>query len=1173
MDSEYPVVFYYMQDIDSLIDTLYLSLIERNEARFYLTHKAMQNHTKQYGYPSTTRPTGSFEKFKEQVLHGNKKDIRWTQRAQWTADVLYHRHMSMTQPEDLQKAIEIIEQEDQQVPLLMSNLVRLGAYLIERFEWSHDEVDVERSIDALKVALDLVPSSHPCRGIVVTLMMRSISGRCHTLGQLGWQDVTKMMTLCNELKSLSPTTEQSVLVLGASAMLDAHEMSDQGISLLQDVIRTLSRDDYKKGLSQLGLAFIKRFKRSRVLSDINTAVDLLYEVVKDPEGGGDQSVYLAHLGLAFLTRFEVLGDVADLEKCILQYEESVKLGISDDRTRSGMLAELSDAIHLRYLRLGEVSDLERSVDLSRRALRAMPQPGDHDLSTHNRLRRLEYIVAIKSNMLYQTRPGRYHQEAPNAQSCIDHALHISRESLRRASYAAPERFDLLSSYHKLLRDRVKSHEQAADTLLEKIQIEEERFVLIPLDDDSERLESSAEIAADWFAYHIVWRRDQPLGVLKAKEIYKLCKMVLRSKLATPKSRIMCSFLAMSVLIACPELIGGQKRWEKAFTICAEGIAVLPTRVPQYCQRNHRHRAQIDGQTLGSIAVSVGLNAGKPASHCLAVLEQSRGIILGFTIDCRSTTGNLQELQKINPDLFDKFNTLRSRVDSPSENREELLSRFPISPSTLERRATEENLKRQRMINVDELSKTLQEIRGHPGFERFQLPPSYEELIEVAKDGPVVIEVCTSTRSDAIIVTRSCIKSIPLPNLTHSVACRRIKELNTKIIPGGKSSYQLRSAKMERFLIWLWDTAVEPVIEELKTQGIVSSGDVLPRIWWIGADIMGLAPFHAAGDHSPGSTRNTLAYAISSYIPTLKALSYARERPLAFPHGDSSLLIVATPKVRGQSRLNHVNSEVESIVNLSPEWIKTEILNSPSSAEVLKQLPSFGAVHFACHGFSNINDPFNSHLLLRDVENCTTGVDRLSAEAISDFVLDKPETAYLLPPGFKSESLQGLSADETHERLVSLGAFPYACPIYSDENNPFKSLSLPRGGKDCTYGIDILTAGAISDINMERAQIAYLSACSTARISSRKLADESVHIASAFQLAGFSHVLANMWPSDDDACLNVTTEFYRKLFESSISESDCGHRKVGAAFHYAVKKLRDSSWKEPLLWTPFIHTGA
>jgi CHAT domain-containing protein len=40
-----------------------------------------------------------------------------------------------------------------------------------------------------------------------------------------------------------------------------------------------------------------------------------------------------------------------------------------------------------------------------------------------------------------------------------------------------------------------------------------------------------------------------------------------------------------------------------------------------------------------------------------------------------------------------------------------------------------------------------------------------------------------------------------------------------------------------------------------------------------------------------------------------------------------------------------------------------------------------------------------------------------------------------------------------------------------------------------------------------------------------LLDESIHLASAFQLAGFPHVIATLWQTGDSAAVQVAEDFY------------------------------------------------
>lgn len=134
--------------------------------------------------------------------------------------------------------------------------------------------------------------------------------------------------------------------------------------------------------------------------------------------------------------------------------------------------------------------------------------------------------------------------------------------------------------------------------------------------------------------------------------------------------------------------------------------------------------------------------------------------------------------------------------------------------------------------------------------------------------------------------------------------------------------------------------------------------------------------------------------------------------------------------------------------------------------------------------------------------------------------------------------------------------------------------VPRN-KDGT--LDKLTVGAISNMNLEKAQIAFLSSCGTAKDVPEDPADESIYIGSGFQLAGFSHVLSTQWVSNDEACRKVAGGFYRNLFAERAFNRDGraggDHWQVRAAFHHAVQDLRDKNRNQPLYWASFIHTGA
>ncbi|OQN95351.1 hypothetical protein B0A48_18737 [Cryoendolithus antarcticus] len=76
--------------------------------------------------------------------------------------------------------------------------------------------------------------------------------------------------------------------------------------------------------------------------------------------------------------------------------------------------------------------------------------------------------------------------------------------------------------------------------------------------------------------------------------------------------------------------------------------------------------------------------------------------------------------------------------------------------------------------------------------------------------------------------------------------------------------------------------------------------------------------------------------------------------------------------------------------------------------------------------------------------------------------------------------------------------------------------------------DRLEVDRLFEANLQPAFLAFLSACSTAQNQQDVLADESIHLASGFLVAGFRHVIGCLWPSSDEVCVDVAREFYRAL---------------------------------------------
>ncbi|KFY41367.1 hypothetical protein V495_04960 [Pseudogymnoascus sp. VKM F-4514 (FW-929)] len=191
------------------------------------------------------------------------------------------------------------------------------------------------------------------------------------------------------------------------------------------------------------------------------------------------------------------------------------------------------------------------------------------------------------------------------------------------------------------------------------------------------------------------------------------------------------------------------------------------------------------------------------------------------------------------------------------------------------------------------------------------------------------------------------------------------------------------------------------------------------------------------------------------------------------------------------------------------------------------------------------------------------------------------------PGVKEEKKQVIGAAGNHLNielldLPSVGQVVdslencciahFACHGYTDHSDPSNSgliLQKCMGGQDKQ---DRLTVRRVSELRLEKAQVAYLSACSTAENRWGELSDEVLHVVSGFQMAGFPHVVGCLWPSIDSVCVEVASEFYSSMLGNGI-EGLVRKGGVASALRDAVLKVREENIGSPLLWAPFVHYGA
>jgi CHAT domain-containing protein len=108
--------------------------------------------------------------------------------------------------------------------------------------------------------------------------------------------------------------------------------------------------------------------------------------------------------------------------------------------------------------------------------------------------------------------------------------------------------------------------------------------------------------------------------------------------------------------------------------------------------------------------------------------------------------------------------------------------------------------------------------------------------------------------------------------------------------------------------------------------------------------------------------------------------------------------------------------------------------------------------------------------------------------------------------------------------------------------------------------DPLRIASLVPVQLTRARLAYLSACTTPPPSA-----DPIHLPAAFQLAGYPHVVGTLWEVADSSVASfIATDFYGAMATTSDS---------ARALHQAIRGIRTDIPHLPSMWAAYLHFGA
>ncbi|KAH7234753.1 CHAT domain-containing protein [Fusarium redolens] len=870
---------------------------------------------------------------------------------------------------------------------------------------------------------------------------------------------------------------------------------DSFIEMAREVIEVAPADDLDRiiWLHELGNTLRRRFTETGMLADLEEAIKVGQEAIDSaPDNYIHRGALLDSLGVRLAIRFAKTGSLSDLERAIRVTRQAIDTAPGSDEDRAMRLTHLANHLGERYERTGSSIDLEEAIEVAQSSVDMT------SLDSPNRPGRLNTLA----NQLHE-RYGR-----SGILSELNKVIEICREITKAAPKDSGAQVLLKSNLGGHLGDRYLRTRDMKD-LNEAIQLSQEALTQLPLGHaDIPSLSSNLSI---WLAKRYTRNREptdveeainmghrsiaaaQPGNPSLAQYMSNLADCywnrhtlsnctddfddavkLYQSALNHSNSNIHSRIAAGKCLF---ETFAHASQWQHALDASQSTFDLLPQLTPRSLGFADKQRMLGRVVDLACDTAAVVLNAGKEPFFALSVLEKGRGVLAAAIEQIRV---DVLDLEESHPDLARRFLELREVLDAPIQGGDSASSQAIA------------NRRGEASVEIDNL---VAEIRNQPEFSSFLESPSEEDIRAAASLGPVVIINLSKFRCDAILVEQRQIRSLPLPDLTND-------KMDEK-----ESQGSLRSPSM---LKWLWDVAAKPILLALGI-GVPPVDDDWPHVWWIPTGRLGRLPFHAFGNHFPGSTETVLDRVISSYSSSIQALINGRKH--RSNSAQDKAVLVAMEDTVGQIKLPFVKEEVSTIVNLCKSMNLESCVPNQHKEAVLEELQNCRIFHFAGHGKTDGN-PSQSGLLLTD---------------------------------------------------------------------------------------GILTVSELMDINLRKHVpfLAYLSACGTGQVGGNAFIDESIHLISACQLAGFRHVVGTLWEVSDKSCVEVSRNIYESIRDGGFSD-----RSVCWGLHKAMRQLRDEwlstpeqrldqmgcgdregIWSrdivscdeddekiEKLVWVPFVHFG-
>jgi CHAT domain-containing protein/tetratricopeptide (TPR) repeat protein len=1183
MDPQQGFLYYRDFDKDSQIDE-FLSDIELSELR---------NFTAIYEVPQSDRdPNDSADSLK--LLSRS----------------FYHLYRNGGSLQDLQKSISKAEEglattdfNRPEFAIFLKDTVILWK---EKYERTRSLDDLENAISQAEVMLTITQDSDPIRipRLLGLVDVKQIKYR-HTRSPADFEDAQAIaMEALSALGNMDhipmSVYEQSVdrRVLEHVAGGQAPILDQQGLILRREFERTRDMNLLNKAIDNgrqavaaaprnsaqradfsvnLVTSILRRFEYTSRLEDLNEAVKIAQEAVDTaPPNHSHRAWNLANLGLSLRLRFERKGDVKDIHMAIDAGKKSIDFLSLNDKERGGNLANLSVSLWRRFERLGNLIDIDESVIAGEEAVTLLPRSYAYRVSALGNLgtalmRRFERTGEIDN---------------------LNNAIKRTQEAVNDMPETHTDRGLALGTFGACLRYRF-AHSGDLGALDKAIEVGEKALAATP-NNHIEKVNRFSDLGGSYFQR---WERThQPRDLDQAINKGRQAIAILRTPTGFAVKDRATALNNLGIYLKCRfEERQNREDLREAIEIEEDAIRSTPDNHPDKANRY----TNLSGALFRRYEVTNNLKdldkaieQGEMALKATPKDHPTRTGALNTVATCLSNrfrrTGVRSDLNRAidlaEEGLVIKTAAPRQRIQSALFATGLLLMTSDWKKaSKLTANAVELLPKISgRFLKQNDQQHLLSEFSGLASFAAASVLSAQEssedacravELLELGRG--VILGLKYGTRTDISDLRDE-----------YPEKAKRFEELRDELDPGQPSSAlqsnmpELQEKKDRHDTAHQLDEIIEEIrkIEKFKNFLRPLSKKELIAAASLGPIVMiNTSPFRcdALLIRSEGievlplprltlkeiqsKAKQSISVALLEWLwetiasPILDKLGYQETPTGKWPR----IWWIATGLM---SRLplhaagRHYENTSETVID--------RVISSYSS--------SVRALVYARK--NAIRKDLKSPKALLVAMRKTPGVSDLICADQEIDILDQVLPAYTS----KDTLLQPQKAD-IMDKLSSYSIFHFAGHGRPHPLDPSKSCLLLSNWQE-----DPLTVEDLASLQLQKKSpwLSYLSACSTGESEVEKLQDETLHLVSACQLAGFPHVIGSLWEIDDQYSVYMAREVYKTIVKSGWTDEG-----VAVGVHNAVRFLRRETrgmnWGagyairdegKPFVWGSYIHAG-